>query len=169
MIAPNPPVVSSGDLSVALRALLEAGREMQSAMAARLSVGSNDLLAMNEVVRGPALGPVELGRRLGITSASATVLVGRLEAAGHLQRRRHDVDGRRITLHPTPTALAGVLDALRPLIGAITTISDDLDEGDRRAVLMFLTRATAALHDYAAGEPADGHAAKPGAGMVNRG
>jgi len=162
----HPPPVTAAELSAALRALLEAGREMQASMASRLRVGENDLLAMNEVVRTSDLGPVELGRRLGITSASATVLVSRLESAGHLERRRHDADGRRITLHPTPSALAGVLHALQPLLSALATIGDELEEGDRRVVLAYLDRVTAALHDYAA-DPATGDVrARPGAGRT---
>jgi len=150
MTQPHRQPVSTGELSAALRALLEAGREMQASMASRLRVGENDLLAMNEVVRASDLGPVELGRRLGITSASATVLVSRLESAGHLERRRHDADGRRITLHPTPSALAGVLHALQPLLSALATIGEELEEDERRVVLNYLDRVSAALHDYAA-------------------
>ena len=74
MSAPGPSEVCRG-IAMALRDLLRAGREMREAMGARLGVGETDLVAMDHIAREPShLGPVELGRRLGITSASATVL-----------------------------------------------------------------------------------------------
>jgi DNA-binding MarR family transcriptional regulator len=148
---PGPPVgdVSAADLAVAVRMLMRAGRDMQGAMADRLGLGATDLLAMDEVIRGSeSIGPVELGRRLGITSASATVLVDRLQAAGHLERRPHSADARRVTLHATSSALTEVRQAVRPLVEAVSRISEDLDQHDRRVVLDFLAAMTRALHEY---------------------
>ena len=44
--------------------------------------------------RGP-MGGAELARRLGISSAATTVLVDRLERAGHFERVRDTGDRRR--------------------------------------------------------------------------
>ncbi len=67
------------EIGLAVRALVLTDREMQTALARRLGVGLTDVRAMEELVASPdVLGPVELGNRLGIRSASATVLVDRL-------------------------------------------------------------------------------------------
>jgi DNA-binding MarR family transcriptional regulator len=123
---------------------------MREAMAARLGLGETDLLAMDHIAREPSrLGPVELSRRLGITSASATVLVDRLEAAGHLHRIRPQHDGRRIALEPTASALADIRAAVRPMVEAVDLMTADLDPEQASIVLEFLTRATTLLREYA--------------------
>jgi DNA-binding MarR family transcriptional regulator len=145
----RPP--TTRQISLALRALLQAGRDLQTSMARRLGIGPTDVQAMNHLVSsGQPLGPVELGHRLGIRSASATVLVDRLEAAGHLTRERHPADRRRITLHPTDSAKIEVRAAIAPLIETIGRIADRLDEDQARTVLAFLTEATDAVREFAA-------------------
>jgi len=54
-----------------------------------------------EHLMGAAMGPVELSRRLHMTSASATVLVDRLAEAGHVEREPDPSDGRRRVVRPT--------------------------------------------------------------------
>ena len=143
--------VSEDELAHAVRMLLHAGRDMHASMSRRLRMGDNDLNAMDELVRSEApMGPVELGNRLGIRSASATVLVTRLEEAGHLERRPHGVDRRRITLHATDSAKAEVGRTLMPLILAINEATAKLSPAEARVVMGYLTDVTAALRDFAA-------------------
>ncbi len=143
--------VSDVQLAHAVRMLLHAGREMHASMSRRLGMGDTDLNAMDELVRSAApMGPVELGNRLGIRSASATVLVTRLQEAGHLERRPHELDRRRITLHATESAKAEVGRTLRPLIAAIDAATAKLTPDEARVVLGYLTDVTAALRDFAA-------------------
>lgn len=47
------------------------------------------------------LSQVELARRLEIGKASTGKTLGRLESAGFIERRRHDVDRRVVTVHLT--------------------------------------------------------------------
>ncbi|NMD94986.1 MarR family transcriptional regulator [Rhodococcus sp. BL-253-APC-6A1W] len=49
--------------------------------------------------------PSWLREQLGLTSASVTALVDRLEASGHVQRQRHPQDRRSILLEVTPEAV----------------------------------------------------------------
>lgn len=138
------------ELAEAVTLLLRAGRQMQVTMARRLGIGETDVSALSHLVLAETpLGPAELGQRLGILSGSATVLVHRLVAAGHLTRDREGDDRRRVTLHTTAYAQAEVRQALRPLIAALAQISDRLDESDVRTVLAFLSELTATIHSYA--------------------
>ena len=115
-------------LGTALRVLLRAGREMHTAMAHHLGLGETDLAAMDQLVSSTTpLGPVELGYRLGIRSASSTVLVDRLEAAGHLRREPHPSDRRRVVLRASESARAEVRATLTPLLVAISDITARLD------------------------------------------
>lgn len=52
------------------------------------------------------LSQVELARRLEIGKASTGKTLGRLEAAGFIERRRNDVDRRVVTVHLTKTGRA---------------------------------------------------------------
>ena len=98
-----------------------------SRVAKRLNMGVNDVAAMDQLIFVPEpLGPVELGNRLGMRSASATALVDRLERAGHLRRDPHPSDRRRQTLAPTEHAIAEVAVALRPLIEGVSAAASEL-------------------------------------------
>ncbi|MFD5828593.1 MarR family winged helix-turn-helix transcriptional regulator [Lentzea sp. NPDC060358] len=139
------------EVGLAVRRVLQAGREMQAAMARRLGVRITDVQAVDHVVSAEApIGPVELGDRLGIRSASATVLVDRLVGAGHLTRARDPQDGRRVVLGATDHARDEVRQALTPLLHDVAAISGRLDDDQVATVLGFLAELTDALRDYAA-------------------
>jgi DNA-binding MarR family transcriptional regulator len=135
------------DVGTALRRLLQAGREMHTAMAHRLDLRMIDLQAIDHVVTAEEpLGPVELARRLGIRSASASVLVDRLVDAGHLARVPDPDDGRRTRLVATDHARHEARRALEPLLAELGALTDDLDAHAEAVVVDFLRRATAAMH-----------------------
>jgi DNA-binding MarR family transcriptional regulator len=139
------------EIGAALRRLLQAGREMHTAMARRLDLRMIDLQAIDHVVTAEEpLGPVELARRLGIRSASASVLVDRLVVAGHLARVPDPDDGRRTRLVATDHARHEALRALTPLLGELTGLTEGLDDHDASVVLDFLRHATTAMHRAAA-------------------
>ena len=73
-------------------------RRTQQAM----EMGENELLVLRFLararLRGSVVTPVTLSRYLGITSASTTALLDRLEKSGHLTRSPNP-DDRRSVLH----------------------------------------------------------------------
>lgn len=52
------------------------------------------------------LGVGEIGERLSLDSGTLSPLLRRLESAGLVERRRADVDERRVTIHLTPAGRA---------------------------------------------------------------
>lgn len=133
----------------AVRELLRISPAVHGAFADRLGIGVTDLLALDHATASATpLGVVELGQRLGIRSASATVLVDRLVAAGHLERGPHPTDRRRTSLHPTDIARHEIRAALNPLLADLDTITGGLDESEAAAVLRFLREITAALDTF---------------------
>lgn len=133
--------------------MLQAGREMQAAMARRLGLRITDVQAVDHVVSAEApLGTVELGHRLGVRSASATVLVDRLVGAGHITRSVDPHDRRRVVLTATDHAREEVLQALAPLLEEVGAIADRFDDGQIATILEFITDVTAAMRAYAAPE-----------------
>ncbi|MDQ6657073.1 MAG: MarR family transcriptional regulator [Actinomycetota bacterium] len=138
----------------AMRELLRVAPAVHSSLAGRLAVGPTDLTALDVATSSDTpLGVVELSHRLGIRSASATVLVDRLVASGHLERRPHPSDRRRTSLRATQTAHHDIRSALVPLIRGITAITDELDAEAAATVLAFLRSVIATLDGFVAGAP----------------
>lgn len=138
------------DVGLAVRRVLQAGREMQGAVARRIGVRVTDVQAVDQVVSAEQpLGTVELGNRLGLRSASATVLVDRLVAGGHLTRSPDPVDRRRVVLTATDHARAQVRTALDPVLRDVGEITARLDDDQAAIVLAFLTDVAAVMRGYA--------------------
>lgn len=144
------------DLSLAVRRLLQAAREMQSAAARRLGLRITDVQAMDLVTASDGrISPAELADRLGIRSASASALIDRMVAAGHMERipieRTESAgDRRRTVIHATPDARAEVRDTLREVNDGFRELAESLDPTESAVVLSFLGRATDILRSYAA-------------------
>ncbi|SFP21122.1 MarR family winged helix-turn-helix transcriptional regulator [Amycolatopsis rubida] len=137
------------EVSLAVRRLLQAGRGMQAVLARKLSLRVTDVQALDHVVSSPEpIGPGELGHRLGITSASATVLADRLAAAGHLARRADPADRRRVHLEATDHAREDIRAALGPLLAEMEAITDRLKPEHVPVVLSFLDEVAAAMRAY---------------------
>ncbi|HEY2191520.1 MAG TPA: MarR family transcriptional regulator, partial [Actinomycetospora sp.] len=94
--------------------------------------------------------PVELARRLGIRSASASVLVDRLVHAGHLARVPDPDDGRRTRLVATDHARREALRALGSLLEGLDALTGPLDDRDAAVVRDFLRAATTTMQRAAA-------------------
>ncbi|GAY19112.1 MarR family winged helix-turn-helix transcriptional regulator [Mycobacterium sp. shizuoka-1] len=118
-------------------------------MARELTLPINDLAALHHLVGLSPAGPAELGRRLGMSSASATVLADRLERAGYIRRRRDPSDRRRIILEVTDATAARSQAVIGPLVEALTKISDSLDEAAQQDVGTYLTRVITAMANFA--------------------
>lgn len=142
---PQPPSGADGPpagpdpLQEALREVLTLTTLARAALARRLGLSVHDVEAVEHVMLADEpIGPVQLSRRLGVTSAAATQAVHRLQAAGHVVRRPHPDDGRRQVLQVTSSGVDHVMSELGPLLALSARASDGLSEPDRQAVLHFL-------------------------------
>ena len=101
------------------------------------------LVAIMDATRaGSALTAGALGAAVGLSSASVTALVDRLERAGHLRRVRDTDDRRRIVLEMSDSAMAAGAEFFvglqRDLLRAMAHYSDD----ELAVVRRFLTEMT---------------------------
>lgn len=122
--------------------------EITRELARRLGLGVNDVTAIDHLLQNGPLGPAELGNLLGMRSASATALVDRLEAAGHVERRPHPTDRRRLVVEPTPHAVEEVLGVIRPLVAGLDAVAEELTPDERRVVARYLNRVSEVLGAY---------------------
>lgn len=134
-------------LDEALRRLIIVAGDVRPTFAERMQLGPTELWAIEHVM-AERMGPVELARRLGLTSAAATMLVRRLELRGHLDRSPHPQDGRRIELHATAQAWQVVGEALLPLLRRLETVRAGLSDRDRDVVTRYLDEVSETLEGY---------------------
>jgi DNA-binding MarR family transcriptional regulator len=122
-------------LTWAVHHLAAATAQVDTAIAGALGLTASDYLALKHLlVSDEPLGPVELGRMLGITSGAATGLVDRLERAGYVRRGPHPHDRRRQTVNTTPLAQRRMRRALQPLADDIDRAATQLTADQRRMV-----------------------------------
>lgn len=121
------------ELTLAVRDLIAASRELVGHIAAASGQHENDMAAVGMLIQFGPMGAAELARRLGIRSATASVLVDRLERDGHAVRVRDTVDRRRVVITETPAARQTNLAAWWPVIEEIDRVCRALP-ADRRAV-----------------------------------
>lgn len=135
------------DLAAALYAVMLALPELRHAIAHRLALNPSEVDAMEHLMRRP-IGPVDLSRLLGMSSASATVLVDRLEQAGHAVREPDPTDGRRRVVRPTATGAEAVFRQIGPLVSDLVGAENELSAKDKRVVQAYLERVLAVLRAH---------------------
>ncbi len=133
-------------LSDPLQELLVLARSVRFAMAARLGISETELHAMEHVLSEP-MGPVELSRRLDLTSAAATVLLHRLVESGHVVRTPHPTDRRRQVLVPRPEGLVAVFEVLRPLLAGLDAVAMEFSDDEREVIGRYLERVNEVLRE----------------------
>jgi DNA-binding MarR family transcriptional regulator len=140
-----------GSIGWALHHLAVASVDVDVVLAERLGLGFTDYLAMKHLLTSPTpMGPVELGKLLGISSGSATGLVDRLERAGHVERHRHPDDRRRQVVQPTDATTRRISAALEPLADRMVRLADEFTSAERAAIERFLTRAVECHREFRA-------------------
>ena len=143
-------IVCVTELTLALREMLRSNGEAVQSLARRMGVGTTDVTAIDHIISEPGgLGPGELASRLGIRSASATALVDRLEAAGHVRRVPHPSDRRRGRWRSPSAAAEEVRSALSPLLREIEAVANRLTPAEAAATTRFLREVAAVMRAYA--------------------
>jgi DNA-binding MarR family transcriptional regulator len=136
------------DLSWALRSLLWGYNEVQRHVAERMNLNERDVSALEHVLERPDLGPADLAGMLGISTASATVLVDRLEAAGHVERQAHPNDRRRKQIVVTEHATSEMFATLQPLFEALMAIDNDYTADEQLVIESYMRKISAAYDTY---------------------
>lgn len=131
----------TGDAVRLVRELTRLGAHLQHVTSRHTGLSPADLSALAMLV-DDVIGPAELARRLGLTTAAATGIVDRLEARGFVERRPTPGDRRRTGVHITHEGRTRHTDLLRPMVQRLFDLEASLDPDDRAAVVAFLAGAT---------------------------
>jgi DNA-binding MarR family transcriptional regulator len=107
-------------------------------LAKQLRVTPGDFLALKHVAVSAGIGPAQLAGRLGMSTGSVNALVNRLAAAGHLERQRHQCDGRRLILLLSDGTRAAIVGYYHARTRLVADAVGPLTAEQRRAILHFL-------------------------------
>jgi DNA-binding MarR family transcriptional regulator len=130
----------------ALQELVEVAEAVPAAVARQAGVSTSELHSLRHLMRGP-MGPVDLAKVLGVTSAASSGVVDRLCSRGHAQRRSHPGDGRRTEVVITDSGRAEITARMRPMFVALAELDATLSDDERVVVERYLRGATAAMTD----------------------
>jgi DNA-binding MarR family transcriptional regulator len=138
----------------ALRLYHVAEMAMRRRTREHMGMGDNELLALRHLLRadarGEAITPTDIARYLGISTASTTTLLDRLERTGNLVRTRHASDRRSITLQPTSQAEREVRETLGDMHERMMAATAGVSAEEADAIVAFLERAASAVDAVAA-------------------
>jgi DNA-binding MarR family transcriptional regulator len=128
-----------------IRRTTERATQMSNAAAGVIGVNSTDMACIQMLQFGP-LTAGELARRTGLTTASMTGVIDRLETAGYVTRTRDPADRRRvIVVLRAEQAGPEIAAVFLPLLRSWRDLMTDYDERDLRVIAEFLSRIEGAL------------------------
>jgi DNA-binding MarR family transcriptional regulator len=143
-LLPGVPSWRTTPTLAALQELVELSETVPATVARQAGLSTSELHSLRHLMRGP-LGPVELAKLLGVTSAASSGVVDRLVSHGHAERRSHPGDKRRTEVVITDSGRAEVLARLRPMFEALAALDASLDDSERDVVERYLRGAIEAM------------------------
>jgi DNA-binding MarR family transcriptional regulator len=84
----------------------------------------------------------EIAQHTGLTTASVTNLIDRLERKGFVQRVRDSSDRRRVIVQPNDARLAELDQIFNRAVGTFDSVLDTYDDAQLATIADFLDRAT---------------------------
>ena len=132
----NP--VSPAAIADQLEGMTRRQQQFERRLAAGLQVDGPGLATMDHLMRSGSATPTELARSVQVSTAAMTLVLDRLEAAGHVSREPHPTDRRKVMVTPAPASVDAAEDLVAPLIGGVEDLVSSLSEADRAVVAAFL-------------------------------
>jgi DNA-binding MarR family transcriptional regulator len=134
------PQIEVREASQLLRQVLQLTAAFETQVSAELSVNRRDFDAMQHLIANGPLSPSDIARRLGVTTAAATIIVDRLTAVGHVTREPHPTDRRGVMVVPTPASISAAMARILPLIVGVDGALEEFDAGEQSAITAYLRR-----------------------------
>jgi DNA-binding MarR family transcriptional regulator len=139
--------VSAGIVD-ALRAFTTAMDRYIDVHSGAVGMHRTDLIALAHVMdagrHGDHLTPSQLASALNLSAPATSALLGRLEAAGHVQRTHASSDRRRVSIEMTDDAMAVGRQVFGPLAVEMAAAIGTYGPQERELVLRFLQDVLAA-------------------------
>ncbi|AIG78534.1 Hypothetical protein AJAP_28480 [Amycolatopsis japonica] len=146
------PVESPGAGNAVMERLQEVGvltRVVEQGLSGALGINATDLAAMEHLTTDGPLTAKDLADRLRVSTAASTHIVDRLEKAGHIVRRPHPTDRRKVMVEPVAESMDRLFGHLRPLLRGVEGLVEALAPRDRDVVEAFLAGVVQVYTDTA--------------------
>lgn len=128
-----------------VREIVEVSEEFEAHVGRELTVNPTDLQAMEHLITSGPLGPTELARRLGVSTAATTAVVDRLVGLGHATRTQHPTDRRGVVVVPSPASVQRAMGTLMPMIMGIDGVLDNFTDEEQAVITDYLDRVVVAF------------------------
>jgi DNA-binding MarR family transcriptional regulator len=133
-------------------AIRKTGSLMQlvgQAAADRIGINATDLNCLNILSFSGRLTAGELAKATGLTTASITGVVDRLEEAGYVRRERDTKDRRRVVVHLVlDKALRDVAPLFLPMLREWQKLVTDYTDDELRLIVEFYGRMEQVFRDH---------------------
>jgi DNA-binding transcriptional ArsR family regulator len=134
-----------------LLAVRRAGSVMQllgAASAERIGINVTDLNCLNILALGGRMTAGDLARRTGLTTASITGVLDRLEEAGFVRRERDPDDRRRVIVRlDAARGMRDVAPVFAPVVAAWRAVAAQYTEDELRFLLAFQNQLEQIMRD----------------------
>jgi MarR family len=124
---------------------------MSQAAADKIGVNATDLNCMNILSFSGQLTAGELAKATGLTTASITGVVDRLEQAGFVRRERDPHDRRRVVVWlDVERALGTIVPVFGPMMGAWRRMADTYTDDELRLIVGYYGQMEQILREHLA-------------------
>lgn len=113
-------------------------RETAMHLSTAMGINQTDLALMEQLITHGPLSPNELASRLSVTTAGVTLVIDRLERAGHVTRVRQQDDKRRVLVHPVQASVAQTYRHIAPMLNGLDAVLGGLSADERTTIEHFL-------------------------------
>lgn len=112
--------------------------EFRRHMQATLDVDSPGLTTMIHLAQEGSDTPSSIARTLESSTAATSLVLNRLEASGHITRRQHPTDGRKVIVVPAPESIASAYECASPVLAGTNELVARMSKAERTVVARFL-------------------------------
>ncbi len=124
---------------------------IKQAAAERININATDLNCLNILSLTGQMTAGQLAVATGLTTASITGVVDRLEQAGYVRRERDARDRRRVVIHLIfERAMRDVEPVFRPMVRAWQATASRYSEAELKLILEFQSRTELVLREHLA-------------------
>jgi DNA-binding MarR family transcriptional regulator len=137
------------DFAAAIRKTGSLMQLMGQAAADRIGINATDLNCLNILSFSGQMTAGELARATGLTTASITGVVDRLEQAGFVRRERDAHDRRRVVIHLViEKTLGNVAPIFGPMMGAWQRLADQYTDDELALIVGFYDQMEQVIRDH---------------------
>jgi DNA-binding Lrp family transcriptional regulator len=122
---------------------------MSQAAADKIGINATDLNCMNILSFSGQMTAGELAKATGLTTASITGVVDRLEQAGFVRRERDAHDRRRVVIHlQVERAVGTIAPVFGPMMGAWQRLADQYSDDELQLIVEFYDQIEQIIRDH---------------------